>query len=149
MAKAVSPTFLHDHGYLVSQVQLRKLGPLRRRRSPSSTIFFSCVLHFVFLFTPVGMLCGILLAWVVNYIALLRSSFSIMIRRAVGKNSMSVSSQSLKPTRAVGAEALVRWKSDHGNIQPDHFWPKIAASSICITGQVLAIITEDLPRILA
>ncbi len=152
MAKGSQSTFL-DHGYLVSQVRSANWDLSVVAAVPQHYIF-QRVRHFVFLFTPVGVLCGILLAWAVNYIAFLRSSFNAMVRRAIKQKDFYVEYQpivELESRRVIGAEALVRWKSDHGNIQPDHFIPLAEDRGLIhlITGQVLAIITEDLPRILA
>jgi sensor c-di-GMP phosphodiesterase-like protein len=76
-----------------------------------------------------------------------------MVRRAIRQRDFYVEYQpivELESRRVIGAEALVRWKSAQGKIQPDHFIPLAEDRGLIhlITGQVLAIITEDLPRIL-
>ncbi|MGB7267599.1 MAG: EAL domain-containing protein, partial [Terracidiphilus sp.] len=149
--KGSEATFL-DHGYLVSRVRSAKWDLSVVAAIPQHYIF-QRVRHFALLFTPIGLLCGILLAWAVNYIALLRSSFSAMLRRAIRQQNFYVEYQpivELHSRRVVGAEALVRWKSPQGNVQPDHFIPLAEDRGLIhlITGQVLSIITQDLPRIL-
>ncbi len=76
-----------------------------------------------------------------------------MLRRAIRQQNFYVEYQpivELHSRRVVGAEALVRWKSPQGNVQPDHFIPLAEDRGLIhlITGQVLSIITQDLPRIL-
>ena len=149
--RAARATFL-DQGYLVSRVRSAKWDLAVVSAIPEHYIF-QRVRHFALLFTPIGVLCGLLLAWAVNYLALLRSSFNAMIRRAVRQNDFYVEYQpivELDSRRVIGAEALVRWKSAQGNVQPDHFIPLAEDRGLIhlITGQVLGIITRDLPRIL-
>ncbi len=144
-------TFLNQ-SYLVSRVRSAKWDLAVVSAIPEHYIF-QRVRHFALLFTPIGVLCGLLLAWAVNYLALLRSSFNAMIRRAVRQNDFYVEYQpivELDSRRVIGAEALVRWKSPQGNVQPDHFIPLAEDRGLIhlITGQVFEIISRDLPRIL-
>ncbi len=151
IAKGSQVTVL-DHGYLVSRVRSANWDLSVVAAVPEHYIF-QRVRHFIFLFTPVGVICGILLAWAVNYIAMLRSGFNAMVRRGIRQKDFYVEYQpilELDSRRVIGAEALVRWKSTHGNIQPDRFIPLAEDRGLIhlITCQVLAIIAEDLPRIL-
>ncbi len=150
-AKGSQSTFL-DHGYLVSRVRSANWDLAVVSATPEHYVF-QRVRRFALLFTPVGVLCGLLLAWTVNYVALLRSSFNAMIRRAVRQKDFYVEYQpivELDSRRVIGAEALVRWKSAQGNVQPDHFIPLAEDRGLIhlITGEVLEIISRDLPRIL-
>ncbi len=143
---------LVDHGYLVSRVRSAKWDLAVVSALPEHYVFES-VRHFAIFFTPIGVICGFLLAWAVNYVAQLRSSFSAVVRRAVAQNEFYVEYQpvvELASRRVIGAEALVRWRTPLANIPPDHFIPLAEDRGLIhlITAQVLRIITQDLPRIL-
>ncbi|MGC1463312.1 MAG: EAL domain-containing protein [Terracidiphilus sp.] len=143
---------LVDHGYLVSRVRSAKWDLAVVAAIPRHYVL-QRVRHFALFFAPIGVLCGILLAWVVNYIDQLRSSFPAMVRRAIKRKEFYVEYQpivKLDSRRMIGAEALVRWRSPLGNIPPDQFIPLAEDRGLIhlITAQVLGFITQDLPRIL-
>jgi sensor c-di-GMP phosphodiesterase-like protein len=117
--------------------------------------------HYIFLrvrraamfFTPIGLLCGVLLAWAVNYISGIRSSFPSMVKRAAKNKEFFVEYQpivELESRRIIGAEALVRWKSKIAIVRPDHFIPLAEERGLIhlITEQVINIVQRDLPRFL-
>jgi sensor c-di-GMP phosphodiesterase-like protein len=104
-------------------------------------------------FTPIGLLCGVLLAWAVNYISGIRSSFPSMVKRAAKNKDFFVEYQpivELESRRIIGAEALVRWKNKIAIVRPDHFIPLAEERGLIhlITEQVINIVTRDLPRFL-
>jgi sensor c-di-GMP phosphodiesterase-like protein len=144
---------LLDHGYIVSRVRSAKWDLAVVAAIPEHYVS-QHVLHFAFLFTPIGVLCGILLAWAVNYITQLRSSFPALVKRALREKEFYVEYQpivELDSRRVIGAEALVRWKSSLANVPPDHFIPLAEDRGLIhlITAEVLRIIAQDLPRFLA
>jgi sensor c-di-GMP phosphodiesterase-like protein len=142
-----------DHGFLVSRVRSAKWDLAVVAAIPERYAV-QRVRHFALFFTPIGVICGVLLAWAVNYLCQLRSSFPAILRRALRHKEFYVEYQpivELDSRRIIGAEALVRWKSPLTNIPPDHFIPLAEDRGIIhlITAEVLAIVTQDLPRFLA
>lgn len=142
-----------DHGYIVSRVRSPKFDLAVVAAIPEHYAFHH-VRDFAFVFAPIGIICGILLAWTVNYITQLRSSFPSILRRALRRKEFYVEYQpivELDSRRVIGAEALVRWKSPLANVPPDHFIPLAEDRGLIhlITAEVLAIITRDLPQFLA
>ncbi len=108
-----------DHGYLVSRVRSAKWDLAVVAAIPEHYAF-QRVRHFAILFAPIGVLCGILFAWAVNYLCQIRSSFPSVLRRAL-RNRVLRQYQpivELDSRRVIGAEALVRWKSPLANIPP-------------------------------
>jgi sensor c-di-GMP phosphodiesterase-like protein len=144
-------TFL-DSGYLVIAARSAQYDLTAIIAIPEHYIFLR-VRRAAMYFTPIGLICGILLAWAVNYISGIRSSFPSMVRRAAKNKNFFVEYQpivELGSRRVIGAEALVRWKSKIAIVRPDHFIPLAEERGLIhlITEQVINIVTEDLPRFL-
>ncbi len=144
-------TFL-DSGYLVIAARSAQLDLAAVIAIPEHYIFLR-VRRVAVYFTPIGLLCGVLLAWAVNYISGIRSSFPAMVRRAAKHKNFYVEYQpivELQSRRVIGAEALVRWKSKIAIVQPDHFIPLAEERGVIhlITEQVINIVTRDLPQFL-
>ena len=142
-----------ENGYLVTCARSAKWDIAVITATPVHYIYRR-VSHVVFIFAPIGILCGILLAWAVRYITQLHTSFPSMLRRAIRQKEFYVEYQpivELDSRRIIGAEALIRWKSPLANIPPDHFIPLAEDRGLIhlITDQVLAAVTRDLPRLLA
>lgn len=141
-----------DHGYLVTCVRSAKWDLAVVTAIPEHYIF-QRVRHFALIFTPIGVLCGLLLGWAADHIARLRSSFPALVRRAIKKEEFYVEYLPIVELRSrhiIGAEALVRWKSPLANFTPDLFIPlaEDLGLSQLITEQVFTIVARDLPRIL-
>lgn len=144
-------TFLDD-GYLVIAARSARYDLATVIAIPEHYIFVR-VRRAAMFFAPIGLLCGILLAWAVNYISGIRSSFPSMVKRAAKNRNFFVEYQpivDLASRRIVGAEALVRWKSKIAIVRPDHFIPLAEERGLIhlITEQVINIVTRDLPRFL-
>ncbi|MGD0737518.1 MAG: EAL domain-containing protein [Terracidiphilus sp.] len=149
--KGSEGTFL-DNGYLVIAARSAQLDLAVVIAIPEHYIF-SRVKRVAVYFTPIGLLCGLLLAWAVNYISGIRSSFPSMVKRAAKNKNFYVEYQpivELESRRVIGAEALVRWKSKVAIVRPDHFIPLAEERGLIhlITEQVINIVTRDLPRFL-
>jgi len=144
-------TFL-DSGYLVIASRSAQFDLAVVIAIPEHYIFLR-VRRAAMYFTPIGLLCGVLLAWAVNYISGIRSSFPSMVKRAAKNREFFVEYQpivELESRRIIGAEALVRWKSKIAIVRPDHFIPLAEERGLIhlITEQVIDIVTRDLPRFL-
>lgn len=144
-------TFLDD-GYLVTAARSAQLDLGVVVAIPEHYIFARVRRAAVF-FAPIGLLCGILLAWAVNYVSNIRSSFPSMVKRAAKNRNFFVEYQpivELATRRIIGAEALVRWKSKIAIVRPDHFIPLAEERGLIhlITEQVINIVTRDLPKFL-
>jgi len=144
---------LLDSGYLVTSLRSADWDLAVVTAIPEHYIF-GRVRYFALIFTPIGLLCGILLAWAANHIAIVRTSFPAVVRRAVRNREFYVEYQpivELGTRRVIAAEALVRWRGSLANIGPERFVPMAEERGLMplITGQVLATIAGDLPRILA
>ncbi|MGP8254034.1 MAG: EAL domain-containing protein [Terracidiphilus sp.] len=149
--KGSEETFL-DSGYLVVAARSAKRDFAVVVAIPDHYIFHR-VRRAALYFTPIGLLCGVLLAWAVNYISGIRSSFPSMVKRAAKNKNFFVEYQpivELESRRVIGAEALVRWKSKIAIVRPDHFIPLAEERGLIhlITEQVIDIVTRDLPRFL-
>jgi sensor c-di-GMP phosphodiesterase-like protein len=149
---AGSERTISDHGYLVTCLRSAHWDLAVVSAIPEHYIL-QRVRHFALIFTPIGVLCGLLLGWAADYIARLRSSFPVLVRRAIKKGEFSVEYQPIVELRSrliIGAEALVRWKSSIANFTPDLFIPMAddLGLSHLITDQVLTIVARDLPRII-
>lgn len=150
-AKGGEETFL-DSGYLVTAARSAQLDICVVVAIPEHYIFMR-VRRAAMYFTPIGLICGILLAWAVNYISGIRSSFPSMVKRAAKNKNFFVEYQpivELASRRIIGAEALVRWKSKIAIVRPDHFIPLAEERGLIhlITEQVINIVTRDLPGLL-
>jgi sensor c-di-GMP phosphodiesterase-like protein len=151
-SKGSEETFL-DSGYLVIATRSAQYDLAVVIAIPDHYIF-QRVKRVAMFFTPVGLLCGVLLAWAANYITGIRSTFPSMVKRAAKNKNFYVEYQpivELESRRIIGAEALVRWKSKVAIVRPDHFIPLAEERGLIhlITEQVINIVTEDLPRFLA
>jgi len=149
--KGSEETFL-DSGYLVTAARSDQFDLAVVIAIPEHYIFRR-VKRAALFFTPIGLISGILLAWAVNYISGIRSSFPSMVKRAAKNKNFYVEYQpivELASQRVIGAEALVRWKSNVANVRPDHFIPLAEERGLIhlITEQVIDIVTRDLPRFL-
>jgi sensor c-di-GMP phosphodiesterase-like protein len=141
-----------DHGFYVTSVCSVKSDLAAVVAIPQHYIQ-QRVRHFALLFTPIGLLCGIVLGWAANYIALLRISFSAQIRRGIRNKEFFVEYQpivELHSRRIIGAEALVRWGTGAGIVPPNEFIPLAEGHNLIhlITDAVLEIVRRDLPRLL-
>lgn len=150
-AKGAEETFL-DSGYLVTAAQSSQLDLAVVIAIPEHYIFVR-VRRAAMYFAPIGLICGILLAWAVNYVSNIRSSFPSMVKRAAKNKNFFVEYQpivELSTRRIIGAEALVRWKSKIAIVRPDHFIPLAEERGLIhlITEQVIHIVARDLPRFL-
>ncbi len=111
------------------------------------------VLDFAIAFVPIGLLCGIGLVWAVIYISRIRLSLPAVLRAAARRKEFFVEYQpivELASQRWVGAEALVRWKSNGKIIRPDLFIPAAEENGVIthITECVAALVAADLPRLM-
>lgn len=151
LAKGSSATFI-DNGYLVTSVRSAKWDLAVVAATPESYVY-QRVRHFALLFTPVGILCGILLTWAVSSITSMLTSFPAVVRRAARRGDYFLEYQpivELATRRIIGAEALVRWNAPLGVIRPEHFIPLAEERGLIqiITEQVVILVGRDLPFLL-
>ena len=144
-------TFI-DAGYLVSHIQSAKWDVAVVAATPQRYIN-DRMRHFALFFVPVGALCGVLLSFTVSLATRMHSSFPAMLRRAIKEKNFCVVYQpvvDLSTRRVIGAEALVRWRSDYAEIRPDYFIPQAEECGLIqlITKQVVTIVGRDLPQFL-
>lgn len=98
---------------------------------------------------PLGILSGVLLVAAGVYLARHFQSFPTALRIALRKNEIFVMYQpivDLRTRKWVGAEALVRWKRNNGNvIQPNIFIPVAETTGLIprITERVIEIVGKD------
>ncbi|MGC2618548.1 MAG: EAL domain-containing protein, partial [Acidobacteriaceae bacterium] len=107
----------------------------------------------LFLFVPIGTLCGLALAGAVFYLARVRFSMPVVLRAAARRDEFFVEYQpvvDLQTRQWMGAEALVRWRRDGQTVRPDLFIPIAEDTGVItlITERVLAHVAADLPDLL-
>jgi sensor c-di-GMP phosphodiesterase-like protein len=158
----IDPRWLHmgsgpesnliDRGILVTVVRSGRYDVAAVATAPLTGIHQK-VREVLFLFVPIGLLCGLALAGAVVYLARIRFSMPVELRAAARRNEFFVEYQPLVDLRSrtwVGAEALVRWRRHGETIRPDHFIADAEETGVItlITERVLAHVGADLPAIL-
>jgi c-di-GMP phosphodiesterase len=141
-----------DSGYVVSQVRDQTLDIEAISVLPVSNGYLH-VKRFAMVFVPIGLLCGVALAWSVLLILRIRSSLSGLIRTAVRNRNFFVEYQpivELSTRRVVAAEALVRWRRGGAVIGPASFIKLAEDSGVIslITKEVMDHVARDLPKLL-
>jgi sensor c-di-GMP phosphodiesterase-like protein len=142
-----------DHGYVVCIVRSAEADVAAVAAAPLSYVGRR-VAQFAVLFVPLGLMCGLILAWAVIYISRRSLSLPSVLRASARRREFFVEYQpivEMESRRWVGAEALVRWRRPDRIIRPDSFIPAAEESGAItvITRCVAAIVAADLPRILS
>jgi sensor c-di-GMP phosphodiesterase-like protein len=143
-----------DAGYVVSVARSAR-GDIAAVAAAPQTYVLRQVQHFIALFVPMGVLCGLALVAAVIYISRVQFSLASMLRAAARRKEFFVEYQpvvDLKTRRWIGAEALVRWqRGGMGVVRPDLFIPTAEESGVIksITRCVAEIVAQDLPPLLA
>jgi sensor c-di-GMP phosphodiesterase-like protein len=150
IGRGQSISFL-DGGYVVSQVRSKTSDIEAISVLPISN-GYGHVKRFALALVPIGLLCGLALAWSVWRILQIRSSLPELIRAAIRDGNFHVVYQpivELSTRRVVGAEALVRWKRGNTVIGPDSFIKLAEDGKVIslITQSVMDIVSGDLPRL--
>jgi sensor c-di-GMP phosphodiesterase-like protein len=147
-----SQSAMLDSGYLVSRIRSAQSDLAVVVATPQGYIYRR-IGHFAVFFIPIGVVCGAIFSLLFSLVARRHSSFPTMLRRALKDNSLYVLYQpvvELATRRIIGAEALVRWKSNFADMRPDYFIPQAEECGMIqlITAQVLAMVASDLPQFL-
>ena len=106
------------------------------------------------LLVPAGILVGLLSAALLIFMARCRMSMPSMIRSALRAQQFHLSYQpiiELRTGKTIGAEALIRWKTENGeNIPPDHFIGVAEQAGVIrlITNRVLELLQGDAREVL-
>ncbi|HTX74624.1 MAG TPA: EAL domain-containing protein, partial [Terracidiphilus sp.] len=141
-----------DQGMLVAVLRSKRsdvaaiaAAPVADLRAKTRSILLS--------FVPIGLLCGLMLAGAVLYLARIRLSMPADLRAAARRNEFFVEYQPVvdfSSRKWVGAEALVRWRRGGETVRPDLFIPIAEESGIIslITECVLEQVAADLPVVL-
>ncbi|MGC2621027.1 MAG: EAL domain-containing protein [Acidobacteriaceae bacterium] len=142
-----------DRGILVTVLRSRSFDVGAVAAAPLTGLQQK-VREVLFLFVPIGLLCGLAFAGAVFYLARVRFSMPGILRVAARRNEFFVEYQPIVDLQSrawVGAEALVRWHRDGEVVRPDLFIPIAEETGIItrITARVLAQVAADLPAILA
>ena len=139
-----------DQGFVISIVRSAQGDFAVVAAAPASYVHRR-VARFAMLYVPLGVVCGIALAWAVFYIARRSLSMSSVLRAAAHRREFFVEYQPIVEVdtrRWIGAEALVRWRRPGKVVQPDLFIPMAEETEVIslITNCVAAIVAADLPR---
>jgi c-di-GMP phosphodiesterase len=141
-----------DGNYVVSRVRSKTLDIQAVSVMPLNH-GYGYVKQFAVAFVPIGLVCGLALAWAVMQIARTRSSLPGLIRVAARNHDLFVEYQpivDLLTRQILGAEALVRWKRGDKVIGPASFIKLAEDSGVIslITENVMNMVARDLPRLL-
>ncbi len=149
--KGSAVTFI-DSGYVVSVARSAQ-GDIASVAAAPQTYVTRKVRHFAVTFVPIGVLCGLALAWAVVVISRAQLSLPSLLRVAAKRREFFVEYQpivDLESGRWVGAEALVRWQRGALVAGPESFIPAAEQSGIVtsITACVADIVAADMPCLL-
>jgi sensor c-di-GMP phosphodiesterase-like protein len=153
IAKGSEATFV-DRGYVVCIAHSAASDLAVVAAAPVSYVARR-IARIAALFVPLGLLCGIALAWAVIHVTRQRFSLPSVLRVAALHREFYVEYQpvvEMSSRRWIGAEALVRWRRPGGRIvRPDEFIPTAEESGVItlITQCVASIVAADLPRFLS
>ena len=119
-----------------------------------SSFAYKRVRQFAIRFVPIGCLCGIGLSAAVMYLSRNRRSLPGLLRAAARHKAFFVEYQpvvEIATRRVIGAEALVRWRRGDTVMSPATFISLAEESGVIteITRNVVEIVAQDLPRLLA
>lgn len=150
--KGGEATFV-DHGYVVCLVRSARGDQAVLAAAPIAYVFRR-VTQIALLFVPLGLACGLALAWAVVYVTRRNLSLRSILRAAARRREFFVEYQpivELGSRRWIGAEALVRWRRGSRIVRPDIFIPSAEESGVItlITQCVATIIAADLPGLLS
>ncbi|MDT8429706.1 MAG: EAL domain-containing protein [Pseudomonadales bacterium] len=112
------------------------------------------VREFMVLLLPVGLLAGVVLTMLVLSLARQRLSMTAEIRLALKRNEFFLVYQPIVDLASghwVGAEALLRWRRQDGEItMPDTFIPMAEQSGLIglITARVIELATQDMSALI-
>ena len=142
-----------DHGYVVC-LDRSALGDQAVVAAAPLSYVYRRVYQFAVLFVPLGLACGLVLAWAVVSVTRRNLSMRSILRAAARRREFFVEYQpvvELDSGRWIGAEALVRWRRGSRIVRPDLFIPAAEESGVItfITECVAEIIAADLPGLLS
>ena len=142
-----------DHGYVVC-LDRSALGDQAVVAAAPLSYVYRRVYQFAGLFVPLGLACGLVLAWAVVSVTRRNLSMRSILRAAARRREFFVEYQpvvELDSGRWIGAEALVRWRRGSRIVRPDLFIPAAEESGVItfITECVAEIIATDLPGLLS
>lgn len=145
-------TVFHDSDHVVAIARSKPYDIAVMAAAPQ-TYVKKRVGAFALIFVPIGILCGLALAWEVMYFSRTRLSLPALLRSAARQNQFFVLYQpvvELATRRWVAAEALVRWDTGDQVVMPDVFIPAAEESGAItmITARVAEMVARDLPTLL-
>lgn len=149
--KGAEQSFI-DNGYVVTAVRSADYDVEVVIATPEAYIYRR-VWRFVMFLAPIGLLCGVGLAWAGQHVLRTYTAFPALVRAGIKKRQFFVEYQpilSLETWRCVGAEALVRWNRSGVIDRPDLFIPVAEEFGVIqlITAQVVAQVGRDMPRMM-
>src|SRR5450830_414797 len=104
---------------------------------------------------PIGLLAGMLLAWIFHFLLQRQVSIPALLRAALRRDEFFIVYQPvvrLDNRRCIGAEALLRWRRHDGSmVGPDLFIPIAEATGLIdsITRRMLELVGSDLAAMVA
>jgi c-di-GMP phosphodiesterase len=142
-----------DEGYVVAIRRSSKHGFAAFAAIPAATVYAG-MRHTALVLVPVGIAAGLVLAFVVLYVAKQQLALPAVLKVALRRGEFFLLYQpivELRGGRCVGAEALIRWRRPNGEmVRPDLFIPVAEDTGLIhdVTKRVMDIVAREAAELL-
>jgi sensor c-di-GMP phosphodiesterase-like protein len=152
LGEARDARFSHDH-YVVAVRRSSKHALAAFAAIPAASVYAG-MRRTALILVPLGLAAGLLLAWVVFYVAKTQLALPAVLKVALKRKEFFLLYQpivELRGGRCVGAEALIRWRRPNGEmVRPDLFIPVAEDVGLIheVTKRVMEIVADEAEHLL-